>query len=105
MKIKIQRALAFVICVIGLLISVDLSWCQNQSIIGNVSNKNGGFLNVIEFGVHNDGTNDTSIGINAAIQAAKAVGGGTVYIPAGNYTCGPIELISNLELYIEAGLY
>jgi len=100
---KIKRALIFVICMSGLLISPELSWCQNQSILGSGSNKNAGFLNVLEFGVHNDGTSDASIGINAAIQAAKAAGGGTVFIPAGNYTCGPIELINNLELYIEAG--
>jgi polygalacturonase len=41
--------------------------------------------------------------VRAAIQAAKAAGGGTVWIPAGNYTSGPIELVSNLELHIDSG--
>ena len=63
----------------------------------------GPFFNVLDYGASNDGTNRATKGINAAIQAAKFAGGGTVYIPAGNYICGPIELVSNLELYIEAG--
>src|ERR1019366_10089336 len=41
--------------------------------------------------------------IRAAIQAAKTAGGGTVFVPAGNYITGPIELVSNLILYIDAG--
>jgi polygalacturonase len=41
--------------------------------------------------------------VRAAIAAAKASGGGTVWIPAGNYTSGPIELVSNLELHVDAG--
>ena len=68
----------------------------------HAQNKNA-FYNVLDYGAHNDGSDTASIGINAAIQAAKAEGGGIVYIPAGNYLCGPIKLVSNLELYIEAG--
>src|SRR5690349_21371710 len=41
--------------------------------------------------------------VSAAIQAAKVAGGGTVWIPAGNYTSGPIELVSNLELHFDSG--
>lgn len=61
------------------------------------------FFNILDYGAHNDGTTRATKAINAAIKAAKAVGGGTVYIPAGEYITGPIELVSNLELYIEAG--
>ncbi|MBV9084227.1 MAG: right-handed parallel beta-helix repeat-containing protein, partial [Acidobacteriaceae bacterium] len=39
----------------------------------------------------------------AAIQAAKAAGGGTVFVPAGTYSTGPIELVSNMTLYVDAG--
>ena len=63
----------------------------------------GAFFNVLDYGAKNDGSPNASKGINDAIQAARAAGGGTVFIPAGNYTCGPIKLVSNLELYIEAG--
>jgi polygalacturonase len=103
MKIKEQKVLALVMCMSGLLIRADLTRSQTQSIDGNIANNSGVLLNVLEFGAQNNGTGNASTGINAAIQAAKAAGGGTVYIPAGNYTCGPIEMISNLELYIEAG--
>ncbi len=61
------------------------------------------FFNVLDYGTQNNGKGNASKGINAAIQAAKSAGGGIVYIPAGRYTCGPIKLVSNLELFIEAG--
>ena len=41
--------------------------------------------------------------IQPAIDAAKVSGGGTVYVPPGEYICSPIALASNLTLYIEAG--
>lgn len=59
--------------------------------------------NISDYGAVKDGTAPSTDAIRAAIQAAKAAGGGTVYIPAGNYVTGPIELVSNLVLHIEAG--
>jgi hypothetical protein len=61
------------------------------------------FFNIVDYGAKNDGSVRATEAINAAINAAKATGGGTVYIPAGKYITGPIELVSNLVLYIEAG--
>jgi polygalacturonase len=61
------------------------------------------FFNVLDYGAHTSGTAPSTEAFNAAIQAAKQAGGGTVFIPAGNYVSGPIELISNLSLYIDAG--
>lgn len=63
----------------------------------------GSVFNVLDYGARNDGSAPATEAIRSAIQAAKTVGGGTVVIPAGNYTCGPIELVSNLVLRIEAG--
>lgn len=103
MKTFTKRTLPLFTCVIGLLVSAEISWSQTQSISPIAQDINGVFFNVLNSGAKNDGTGDASIGINAAIQLAKAAGGGTVYIPAGKYTCGPIELISNLEIFIEAG--
>ena len=60
-------------------------------------------LNVLDFGARNDGSASATDAIRSAIQAAKAAGGGTVIIPAGNYVSGPIELVSNLVLRIDAG--
>src|ERR1019366_3441415 len=60
-------------------------------------------FNVMDYGAHNDGSAPATEAIRSAIQAAKAAGGGTVYFPAGNYVTGPIELVSNLVLHIDAG--
>jgi polygalacturonase len=61
------------------------------------------FINVLDYDTPNDGSARATEGINAAIQEAKNRNGGTVYIPPGKYITGPIELISNLVLYIDSG--
>jgi len=63
----------------------------------------GPFFNIVDYGARPNGEASATEAIRAAIQAAKAAGGGTVFVPAGNYTTGPIELVSNLILYIDAG--
>jgi len=59
--------------------------------------------NVKSYGVKGDGKTIDTKGINKAIEAAAADGGGTVYFPAGNYLCGSIHLKSNISLYIDQG--
>ena len=61
------------------------------------------FFNVRDFDAVNDGTRLTSSAINRAISMCHAGGGGTVYVPAGIYLCGTIELKSNVTLFLEAG--
>jgi polygalacturonase len=63
----------------------------------------GPFFNVLDYGARNDGSAPATEAIRSAIQAAKTAGGGTVIIPAGKYVSGPIELVSNLTLHIDAG--
>lgn len=41
--------------------------------------------------------------INRAIEAAAQAGGGTVYLPAGEYACYSIRLKSNIHIYLEQG--
>jgi len=60
-------------------------------------------FNVLDFGAKNDGSASSTDAFRAAIQAAKGAGGGTVFVPPGNYVTGPIDLVSNLVLDIEAG--
>jgi polygalacturonase len=62
-----------------------------------------GPFNILDYGAKSDGVTPATGAIRAAIQAAKAAGGGTVYIPAGKYLTGPIEMVSNLVLDIDAG--
>jgi polygalacturonase len=60
-------------------------------------------FNVLDFGALRDGTVPATEAFRRTIEAAQSAGGGTVVIPAGNYLCGPIVLVSNLILRIEAG--
>jgi len=63
----------------------------------------GASFNIIDYGAQKDGSAPATEAFRLAIQAAKAAGGGTVYVPPGNYVSGPIELVSNLVLYFDAG--
>lgn len=60
-------------------------------------------FNIMDYGAHNDGSTLSTEAIRSAIRAAKSAGGGTVYVPPGNYVTGPIELVNNLVLHIDAG--
>jgi polygalacturonase len=61
------------------------------------------FFNILDYGASPDGSERSTEALHSAIMAAKAAGGGTVYVPPGNYVTGPIELVNNLVLHIEAG--
>src|SRR5438105_1380384 len=63
----------------------------------------GPLFSILDYGAHKDGSASSTEVIRSAIAAAKSAGGGTVYIPAGNYLSGPIELVSNLVLHLDAG--
>jgi polygalacturonase len=63
----------------------------------------GPFFNIVDYGAHKNGSAPSTEAIRSAIQAAKAAGGGTVFVPPGNYVTGPIELVNNLVLHIDAG--
>ena len=60
-------------------------------------------FNIIDYGAQRDGSAPATEAFRAAIQAAHKAGGGTVYVPAGHYITGPIELVSNLILNFDAG--
>src|ERR1700719_3870602 len=61
------------------------------------------FFNVLDYGAHPDGSANSTEAIHSAIQEARAAGGGRVYFPPGNYISGPIELVNNLVLDVDAG--
>lgn len=61
------------------------------------------FFNILGYGAHRDSPENSADAFRAAIAAAKAAGGGTIFVPAGHYTTGPIELFSNMTLDFDAG--
>lgn len=58
---------------------------------------------ITEFGAINDGRSDASSALRAAITACHNAGGGRVVVPAGEFLCGPIHLLSNVNLHLQAG--
>jgi polygalacturonase len=60
-------------------------------------------FDVRSFGATGDGKTIDTPAINAAIEAAAAVGGGTVVFPAGTYGCFSIRLKSFVDLSLQQG--
>ena len=61
------------------------------------------FYNVRDFGAKGDSVTIDSDAINAAIDAAAANGGGTVYFPPGIYASYSVRLKSNICLFLDQG--
>jgi polygalacturonase len=55
------------------------------------------------YGALGDGKAVDSPAINKAIEAAAALGGGTVFVPAGTWLCFSIRLKSHIHLYLAQG--
>ncbi len=57
---------------------------------------------VRSYGAFGDGKTDDAAAIQKAIDRCSMEGGGRVLFPAGGvYLCGPVEIKSNVELYLE----
>jgi polygalacturonase len=69
----------------------------------SAANHRSATFNVKHYGAVSDGKTLDSPAINKAIDAAAAVGGATVYFPAGRYLSGSIHLKSNITLFLEQG--
>ena len=75
--------------------------CQNKP-----DNKFSGtthLINVKDLGAKGDGEAYDSYPIQAAIDSISKLGGGTVYLPPGDYLIKPLTLKSNLTLHLEKG--
>ena len=59
--------------------------------------------NVMDFGAKGDKKEREDSAIQKAIDACYKAGGGTVYLPPGDYLSGAIYMRSNVALHIEAG--
>ena len=57
---------------------------------------------VLDFGARGDGSTDDAPALQAAIDKCSREGGGRVLLSRGHeYLCGPLELKSNVELYLD----
>src|SRR5690606_20001442 len=59
--------------------------------------------NIEQFGAVGDGWANNTSAVKRAIEACSQSGGGTIYVPAGVFVTGAIELKSNMHLYLDAG--
>ena len=61
------------------------------------------FYDVRSYGAVGDGVTLTTAGLQKAVDACSADGGGKVVVPAGRYLTGPIFLKSRVQVELEAG--
>lgn len=59
--------------------------------------------NICDYGAINDTTRLSTEGVQKAVDACSAAGGGRVLVPAGGYKIGTIILRSNINLHLEHG--
>lgn len=62
-------------------------------------------MDIRNFGAKGDGHTVNTKSINEAINASNKKGGGVVLIPAGYWMAGPIELKSNVNLFLDANAF
>lgn len=58
---------------------------------------------ITQFGAVGDDATDCSDAIKSAIEACHNAGGGRVVVPNGTFLSGPIHLLSNVNLHLQAG--
>lgn len=83
------------------------SWFGNELSAGRVPFASEPFAqpvyNVKEYGATGSKQDDARPALQHAIDACGKSGGGTVYVPPGEYTSGQLRLRSGVRLYLEAG--
>jgi polygalacturonase len=60
-------------------------------------------FNIRDYGATGRKQDDARPALQRAIEACSKAGGGTVYVPPGEYTSGQLRLRSGVRLYLEAG--
>ena len=58
---------------------------------------------VTKYGGVGDGTTDNTAAFSKAIADCSSKGGGRVVVPAGTFFTGPIDVVSNINLYVATG--
>lgn len=60
-------------------------------------------FNIRDFGAKGDKQANDQTSIQSAIETCHKSGGGTVYLPAGNYLSGALHLLDHVNLHLDAG--
>ena len=60
-------------------------------------------FNIKDYGAINDGKTNNTVAIQKAIDACFNNGGGSVYVPAGVFVTGTVNLKSNIDLHLGNG--
>ncbi len=60
-------------------------------------------FNVKNYGATGNKADDAQNAIQSAVEACAKAGGGTVYLPSGEYTSGTIHLRNHVRFYIDSG--
>lgn len=74
-----------------------LGWAENVRAVER------GIYNILDYGAVSDTTRLSTAAIQAAVDDCASHGGGTVWIPAGNYLSGTVQLRSFVNLHLDAG--
>ena len=61
------------------------------------------FYNVVDYGAVSGGKTKIDQAVSKAIDLASEHGGGTIFIPAGEWLTGPIHFKSNINIHLDAG--
>ena len=69
----------------------------------SAGSERGAFQNVRSYGALGDGQTLDTAALQAAIDACHQQGGGTVWVPAGQYVTGSLFLRDNITLHLDAG--
>ena len=99
------------VSVVGNVSSNTVTYIQGgaNSVSRTVQNKLTEFVSIKDFGAVGDGSTDTTAAFTNAVNAVNAAGGGTVWVPAGNYlfkyisTSPSIQLYTNTHILFEQG--
>lgn len=76
---------------------------RSDSSPGHADISGGPVYNVKEYGASGKKEDDARPALQRAIDDCGKSGGGTVYVPPGEYTSGQLRLRSGVRLYLEAG--
>jgi polygalacturonase len=58
---------------------------------------------ITDYGAKGDGRTDCTAAFRKAVAACTAAGGGRVVVPSGTYATGAIQLLSNVNLFVDTG--